>query len=40
MRGEVEKGVLLCGTGIGISLAANKVPESGQLCAASLIPQS
>ena len=24
--GEVEKGVLLCGTGIGISLAANKVP--------------
>ena len=26
MRGEVEKGVLICGTGIGISLAANKVP--------------
>lgn len=26
MRGEVDKGVLLCGTGIGISLAANKVP--------------
>lgn len=25
-RGEVDKGVLLCGTGIGISLAANKVP--------------
>jgi len=25
-RGEVEKGVLVCGTGIGISLAANKVP--------------
>ncbi len=25
-KGEVEKGVLLCGTGIGISLAANKVP--------------
>ncbi len=25
-RGEVEKGVLICGTGIGISLAANKVP--------------
>ena len=23
--GEVEKGVLICGTGIGISLAANKV---------------
>ena len=25
-NGEVEKGVLICGTGIGISLAANKVP--------------
>ena len=24
--GEVEKGVLVCGTGVGISLAANKVP--------------
>lgn len=26
MRGEIAKGVLICGTGIGISLAANKVP--------------
>jgi len=25
-RGDIEKGVLICGTGIGISLAANKVP--------------
>ncbi len=24
--GEVEKGVTICGTGLGISLAANKVP--------------
>ncbi|MCD8077654.1 MAG: ribose 5-phosphate isomerase B [Lachnospiraceae bacterium] len=24
--GEYEKGILLCGTGIGISMAANKVP--------------
>lgn len=26
IAGEAEKGVLICGTGIGISLAANKVP--------------
>lgn len=26
MRGEIEKGVLICGTGVGISLSANKVP--------------
>lgn len=26
IRGEIDKGVLVCGTGIGISLAANKVP--------------
>lgn len=25
MTGEVEKGIVICGTGIGISLAANKV---------------
>lgn len=24
-RGEIDKGVLVCGTGLGISLAANKV---------------
>ena len=26
LRGEIDKGVLVCGTGVGISLAANKVP--------------
>lgn len=26
IKNEVDKGVLICGTGIGISLAANKVP--------------
>jgi ribose 5-phosphate isomerase B len=25
-RGEYEKGLLFCGTGVGISIAANKVP--------------
>lgn len=25
-KGEVERGVLICGSGIGISMAANKVP--------------
>ena len=26
VRGEVERGVLMCNTGIGMSIAANKVP--------------
>ena len=26
MRGDVDKGVLVCGTGVGISLSANNVP--------------
>lgn len=26
VSGEVEEGILMCGTGIGVSIAANKVP--------------
>lgn len=31
LKGECEKGILICGTGIGISIAANKI--SGIRCA-------
>lgn len=31
MAGEVERGIVICGTGIGISIAANKV--KGIICA-------
>ncbi len=27
MRGECERGILVCGTGIGMSIVANKVPK-------------
>ncbi len=26
IKGEVERGILICGTGIGMSIAANKIP--------------
>lgn len=38
VNGEVEKGILICGTGIGISLAANKV--KGIRCAVCSEPVS
>ena len=38
MRGDVDKGVLVCGTGVGISLLPTRCPASAPLCAASPIP--
>lgn len=35
--GECDKGIICCGSGIGISLAANKVEASGALSAVNLI---
>ena len=38
VSGEVDKGIVICGTGVGISLAANKV--NGIRCATCSEPYS
>ena len=38
-EGNCEKGILICGTGIGISIAANKVPGiRAALCTDCVVP--
>ncbi|MHB0998045.1 MAG: ribose 5-phosphate isomerase B [Armatimonadota bacterium] len=40
-KGEFERGILICGTGIGISIAANKVPGiRAALCADTFAARS
>ncbi|WEV72022.1 RpiB/LacA/LacB family sugar-phosphate isomerase [Bifidobacterium sp. ESL0790] len=36
VKGEEDRGVLLCGTGIGVSIAANKVPGAYCACVADI----
>ena len=38
--GECEKGILICGTGIGMSMCANKCKESARQSAATTFPRS
>ena len=38
LDGECEKGILICGTGIGISITANKIKES-ELQSAQIVLQ-
>ena len=37
--GRCERGVLVCGSGVGACVAANKVPESAQACAMTATPR-
>ena len=36
-RGEVDRGILICGTGIGMCIAANKVPGVRAACCHDII---
>ncbi|MDF7664178.1 RpiB/LacA/LacB family sugar-phosphate isomerase [Bifidobacterium sp. ESL0763] len=36
VKGEEDRGILLCGTGLGVSIAANKVPGACCACVADI----
>ncbi|MDF7664645.1 RpiB/LacA/LacB family sugar-phosphate isomerase [Bifidobacterium sp. ESL0745] len=36
VKGEEDRGILLCGTGLGVSIAANKVPGAYCACVADI----
>lgn len=38
--GEFKRGILICGTGLGMSMIANRFPVSGRPCAMIFSPRS